>query len=212
MHRKTSQGKLSPRPTHAQQRVQYSDLWHRPSLCRVQTHPFSIRLAEVSTNPSTPATLQPFEQINLLRFFFFSAAAEPRACAPRGKHAGKGVGRPAARQRVPVGVASAGTSRRVSVGRRAGGRAGGWRSRPGRWLKETRGRGPALGTAAPPRSMRKMLLAALSRVLQGPAAATAAAGRTVSAAVTCPAGTNGPNGRGGAARACRASLCVGDGR
>lgn len=45
--------------------------------------------------------------------------------------------------------------------------------------------------------MRKMLLAALSRVLQGPAAA-AAAGRTVSAAVTRPAGTrrtNGPNGR-----------------
>lgn len=38
--------------------------------------------------------------------------------------------------------------------------------------------GPAAGAALPFRSMRKMLLAALSRLLQGPAAA----GRTVSAA------------------------------
>lgn len=59
--------------------------------------------------------------------------------------------------------------------------------------------------------MRKMLLAAFSRVLQGPAAATAAAaGRTVSAAVNCPATERGggdQRARRGGPGLSRASLC-----
>lgn len=74
-----------------------------------------------------------------------------------------------------VARAAAAAQARACAGRGTQGRR---RLRPRRRLKESRGRGSAPGAADPPRSMRKMLLAALSRVLQGPAAA----GRTVSAA------------------------------
>lgn len=117
----------------------------------------------------------------------------PRQPLPRPAHARRRGGRQGKASVGPLSV-----SRRRRTGERYRLAEGGVRLAvtAGSAVKETRGRAPTLGTAAPLRSMRKMLLAALSRVLQGPAAA--AAGRTVSAAGTCLSGmreTSGPSWR-----------------